>query len=322
MPDLNQRNPLLADFLVQHSIWWIEYAGLQGIRVGALPYLDKDFVASWTHRIAREYPAISIVGEEWSEMPQVLSYWQKSKRNKDGFSTQVTSLFDFPVQAVFSRTLTREPASYSSVWTLLYEVVGTDFLYPHPANLIIFPGNHEIDRIFTQVEEDFDLYTMAMVYYATMRGIPQFFYGDEVLMSHPSTSSLGELRSDFPGGWTGDTSSAFTGEGLTEQQRDAQELVRKLLAWRNGSAVVQHGKFMHFAPIGHVYVYFRYDDDDTIMVILNRDDATVTLETDRFAERIGKATHGFDIVSGERYGIESSIVLAPRSALVLELEDQ
>ncbi len=322
MPDLNQRNPLLADYLVQHSIWWVEYLGLQGIRVGALPYLDKHFIRGWTQRITREYPAISIVGEEWSELPQVISYWQKDKQNHDGFDARVTNLFDFPVQAVFSRTLMSEPASYSSVWTLLYELIGMDFLYPDPTNLVIFPGNHEIDRIYTQLEENYDLYKMAMVFYTTMRGTPQFFYGDEVLMSHRGTSSHGEIRSDFPGGWSGDTSNAFTGEGLTERQRDAQQLVRKLLAWRNSSAAAQSGKFMHFAPIGNVYVYFRYDQDTTIMVILNRDDETVTLETERFAERIGTATHGFDVVSGKRFGIENSIVLEPRSALVLELEDR
>jgi glycosidase len=153
-----------------------------------------------------------------------------------------------------------------------------------------------------------------------MRGIPQFFYGDEIVASHPGTSSHGELRSDFPGGWDGDTVNAYTGEGLTEKQRDAQQLVRTLLNWRKNNSTIHHGKFMHFAPIGNVYVYFRYDADLTIMVILNRDEETVALDTGRFAERIGDATHGTDVVTGQRFNIEDSLVLEPRSALLLELE--
>jgi glycosidase len=320
MPDLNQRNPLLADFLVQHSIWWVEYAGLQGIRVPALSYLDKHFTSEWTRRIMREYPAISIVGEEWSELPAVNSYWQKGKQNHDGYSAGVTHLFDFPVQAVFSRTLVSEPTSYSSVWTLLYELIGMDFLYPDPMKLVLFPGNHEMDRIYTQLEENVDLYAMAMAFYTTMRGIPQFYYGDEVLMSHPGTSSHGELRGNFPGGWEGDEVNAFTGEGLTDEQRAAQQLLRQLLTWRKANATVHGGRFMHFVPIRNVYVYFRYDENDTVMVLLNRDDEAVTLETERFAERIGNATHGTDVVSGKRFSVEQSIVVEPRSALVLELE--
>ena len=321
MPDLNQRNPLLADFLIQNSIWWVEYVGLQGIHVDTLPYSDKGFISEWTRRITREYPGISIIGEEWSELPAVVSYWQRGKENYDGYVSHLTGLFDFPVQAAFSRALMSEPTSYSSVWTSLYELIGMDFLYQNPMNLVIFPGNHEIDRIYTQLEENYDLYKMAMIFYTTMRGTLQFFYGDEVLASHPGRISHGELRSDFPGGWANDEVNAFSGEGLTEQQRDAQQLVKSLLAWRKSSAAIHHGKFMHFAPIGNVYVYFRYDEDETIMVILNRHNESVTVETERFAERIGRATHATDITSGKRYSIEESLVLEPRSALLLELED-
>jgi len=203
----------------------------------------------------------------------------------------------------------------------LYELVGMDFLYPDPMNVVIFAGNHDMDRIYTQLEENFDLYQMAMVYYVTMRGIPQFFYGDEILISHPETSNLGELRSDFPGGWDGDAVNAFSGDGLTEQQLEAQQFVSKLLNWRKNNAVAQHGKFMHFAPVKNVYAYFRYDEEDTIMVVLNRDEQAVTLDTDRFDERIGGATHGTDVVTGERFNIEESLVLKPRSALLLELQD-
>jgi glycosidase len=319
LPDLNQRNPLLADYLIQNSIWWVEYAGLQGIRVGSWPYLEKQFMSDWARRIMQEYPDFNVVGEEWSELPAVTSYWQRGTNKYDGYMSFLPSVFDFPVQAAFTRALTGDPDSFSGVWTSLYELVGMDFLYPEPMSLVIFPGNHEMDRIYAQLEENFDLYRMAMVYYATMRGIPQFFYGDEILASHPRASSHGELRSDFPGGWEGDAVNAFNGEGLTEQQRNAQQLVSRLLNWRKDNQTIHHGKFMHFAPIRNVYVYFRYDADNTVMVILNRDEDTVVLDTGRFAERIGDATHGTDVVSGKRFSIEDSLVLEPRSALLLEL---
>jgi glycosidase len=320
MPDLNQRNPLLADYLIQNSIWWVEYVGLQGIRMDTWPYPDKQFMSEWSRRIMQEYPDFNIVGEEWSELPAVTAYWQRGQHNHDGYVSYLPGVFDFPVQGAFTRALMGDPGSYNGVWVSLYELVALDFLYPDPMNLVIFADNHDMDRIYTQLEENFDLYRMAMVYYATMRGIPMFFYADEILASHMGTSSHGALRSDFPGGWEGDVVNAFTGEGLTARQREAQQLVRKLLNWRKNNATIHRGKFMHFAPVKNAYVYFRYDDHNTIMVILNRDEEPVTLETARFGERIGDATHGTEVLTGKRFNIENSLVLEPRSALILELE--
>jgi glycosidase len=320
MPDLNQRNPLLADYLIQNSIWWVEYLGLQGIRMDTWPYPDKHFMSEWSRRIMQEYPDFNIVAEEWSELPAVTAYWQRGQRNHDGYVSYLPSVFDFPVQGAVTRALMGDPSSFNGVWTSLYELVGLDYLYPDPMNLVIFPDNHDMDRIYTQLEENFDLYKMAMAYYATMRGIPMFFYADEILASHMGTGSHGALRSDFPGGWDGDTVDAFAGEGLTDQQREAQQFVRTLLNWRKNSPTIHHGKFMHFAPIRNVYVYFRYDSDNTVMVVLNRDEEMITLETSRFAERVGDATHGTDVIGGKRFSIEESLVLAPRSVLILELE--
>ena len=268
----------------------------------------------------QEYPDFNIVGEEWSELPAVTAYWQRGQRNHDGYVSYLPSVFDFPVQGAVTRALMGDPSSFNGVWTSLYELVGLDYLYPDPMNLVIFPDNHDMDRIYTQLEENFDLYKMAMAYYATMRGIPMFFYADEILASHMGTGSHGALRSDFPGGWDGDTVDAFAGEGLTDQQREAQQFVRTLLNWRKNSPTIHHGKFMHFAPIRNVYVYFRYDSDNTVMVVLNRDEEMITLETSRFAERVGDATHGTDVIGGKRFSIEESLVLAPRSVLILELE--
>jgi glycosidase len=320
MPDLNQRDPRLADYLVQNAIWWTEYLGLSGIRQDTWPYPDKHFMTEWTRRIMQEYPDFNMVGEEWSPSPAIVSYWQRGKQNHDGYVSYLPGVFDFPLQIAMQKVLTSELPPWGSVWTPVYEILGHDFLYPDPMNLVIMPDNHDMSRIFTQLDEDIALWRMAMAFYATMRGIPQFFYGTEILMSHPGTDSHGALRAEFPGGWPDHDKNAFTGDGLTEQQRDAQTFTRKLLNWRRGATVIHDGRLMQFTPVGNVYAYFRYDADDTVMVIFNRGGEPVTLETARFAERLDGYTHGTDVISGDRVGITPALELDPMSVLVLELE--
>jgi len=319
MPDLNQKNPLLADYLIQNAIWWIEYVGLSGIRQDTYPYADKHFMSEWTSRIIDEYPHFNIVGEEWSPSPAITAYWQRGKSNHDGYESSLPSVMDFPLQIVMQQSLTDPERLWGSAWTPVYEMLGHDFLYPDPFNLMIFPDNHDMSRIYTQLGEDYDLYRMAMVFYLTMRGIPQIFYGTEILMSHPGTESHGALRMDFPGGWEGDETNAFTGAGLSDRARDAQSFVRKLLNWRKQKTVIHTGQLMQFTPIRNVYAYFRYDENDTVMVVFNRGDEAVTIEIDRFAERIGNSRKAVDVITGETHDISESLTLGPRSALLLEV---
>ena len=320
MPDLNQQNPLLADYLIQNSIWWLEYLGLAGIRQDTYPYADKHFMSEWSRRIMAEYPAFNIVGEEWSVNPNVTSYWQAGKDNHDGYVSWLPGVFDFPLQAAFIRALSdREPA-WGSVWTPVYETLATDYVYPDPFKLVIFPDNHDMSRVFTQLDEDRALFDMAMIFYATMRGIPQLFYGTEILMSNRGTDSHGVIRSDFPGGWAGDRRNAFTGRGLSRTQRSAQDFVRRLFNWRKSAAVIHSGRFMHYAPVGQTYVYFRYDDSASVMVAFNRGDEPVTLDTSRFAERIGRHRSATEVLTGKRFRLDGELAVAARSALLLELE--
>ena len=320
MPDLNQSNPLFADYLVQNAIWWIEYVGLSGIRQDTYPYPDKHFMSEWTRRIMQEYPHFNMVGEEWSPSPAITAYWQRGKLNHDGYESQLPSVMDFPLQMAMKEALTQETKSWGSVWTPVYEMLGHDFLYPDPFNLMIFPDNHDMSRIFTQLDEDYDRFRMAMVFYATMRGTPQIFYGTEILLSHPGTESHGALRMEFPGGWTDHENSAFTGEGLDEQQLDAQAFVRKLLNWRREADVIHGGKLMQFTPMGGVYAYFRYDDDDTVMVVFNRGDEARTISTERFRERLDPAATATDVLSGQSYDLSSQLEIGPQSVLLLEID--
>ena len=320
MPDLNQRDPLLADYLIQNAIWWTEYAGLSGIRQDTWPYADKHFMTEWTRRIMQEYPDFNMVGEEWSPSPAIVSYWQRGKQNHDGYVSYLPGVFDFPLQMALKEVLTSDLPPWGSVWTPVYEILGHDFLYPEPMNLVIMPDNHDMSRIFTQVDEDVALWRMAIAFYATMRGIPQIFYGTEIQMSHPGTDSHGALRAEFPGGWPDHEKNAFTGEGLTEQEIGAQAFVKRLLNWRKRASVIHDGRLMQYSPVRNVYAYFRYDDDATVMVIFNRGEDTVSFDTSRFAERIDSFTHGTDVISGDRVSITPTLDLAPMSVLILELE--
>jgi glycosidase len=158
-----------------------------------------------------------------------------------------------------------------------------------------------------------------MVFYATMRGIPQIYYGTEIQMSHPGTDSHGAIRAEFPGGWDDHDSNAFTGENLSDQEQAAQDFTRKLLNWRQQAGVIHKGKLMQFAPIKNVYAYFRYDDDETVMVIINLDEDEVDLGLERFAERLQGAQEARDVMNDKTFDLDDEIELAPRSALLLEI---
>jgi glycosidase len=319
MPDLNQRNPLLADYLIQNTLWWIEYLGLAGIRMDTHPYPDKHFMTEWSRRVTEEYPSLNLTGEEWTGNPAIVSYWQGGKDNHDGYTSYMPSMLDFPLQMAFKKSLTEDVPVWDSPWTSAYEMLGNDFLYPDPNNLVIFPDNHDMSRIYTQLDEDYDLYRMAMIYYLTMRGIPTLYYGTEVLMSHPGTDSHGAIREEFPGGWEDSDKNAFTGEGLSDVERDAQQFLQKLLRWRKDKTVIHSGKLMQFTPIEDVYAYFRYDETDTVMVVFNRGDEAASVQTARFAERLGDASAAVDVVTGQAYDIGDTLDLPPRSVLLLEV---
>ena len=201
MPDMNQRNPLLAQYLIQNTIWWIEFAGLDGIRMDTYPYPDKDFMTHWSCSVMDEYPKFSIVGEEGSLNPAIVAYWQAGNNNRDGYTSCLGSLMDFPMQDALVKGLNGSEKEWNHGLIKMYEMLANDFIYPDPYNLVIFADNHDQSRFFTQINEDFDLFKMGIAYILTMRGIPQIFYGTEILMKNPDGKVDAVIRSDFPGGW-------------------------------------------------------------------------------------------------------------------------
>jgi glycosidase len=318
MPDMNQTNPLVANYLIQNNIWWIEYAGLSGLRIDTFGYSDGAFLTEYTKRIMIEYPRLNMVGEEWSKLPPVVAHWQKGKANFDGYTSSMPSMMDFPLSEAMRTTL----ATKEGTWLFhdVYEMLSLDYLYPNPGNLVLFDGNHDMARIFSVVGEDIGRYKMDLVFLMTMPRIPQFYTGDEILMTSTTKDrDDSSYRRDFPGGWVGDKVNAFTGAGLTAQQSEAQAFVRKLVNWRKKQPVIHHGKLMHYGPEDNTWVYFRYDEHKKVMVAFNLNAKEMTLATARFQEMLRGVDSGVDALSGKRYELKTALTLAPNSVVVLEL---
>lgn len=320
MPDLNQKNQKMSKYLIQNTLWWIEYARLSGIRVDTYPYSDKDFMSDWTLAVMDEYPNFNIVGEEWSDNPIVISYWQKDKINHDGYVSYLPTLMDFPLQISFTEALL-DDFSWGNGFIKPYKTLASDFLYPNPNNLLIFPDNHDMTRFFTQVNNDIDLFKMGIVYYSTMRGIPQFYYGTEILMnSDENPGDHGLIRTEFPGGWPDHSKNAFTGDGLSYKERQTQLFFKEILNWRKDNKVIHNGKLIQFAPKGGIYSFFRILNNKMVWVIFNRNNSPETLETSRFDELIENYEIAFDVINKKKVSISEKIIINAKSALILEIE--
>lgn len=284
MPDLNQRNPFMANYLIQNSIWWIETLGLGGIRQDTYPYPDKAFMSEWAGAIMTEYPNFNIVGEEWSYNPLLIGYWQEGAKNKDGYDSNLPSTMDFAMQGNIVAALNEEE-QWDKGLVKIYEGLANDFAYPCPEKIMIFPDNHDKSRIFTQLGEDITKTKMAVAYMLMLPRIPQVYYGTEILMDDTANpGDHGLIRTDFPGGWENDTINAFTGEGLTAEERDMQSFLRKILNYRKNSNAIHKGHTIHFAPENKIYLLMRSAGTEKVVVILNKNKQPVSLSLDRFKE--------------------------------------
>jgi glycosidase len=306
------------DYLIQNTIWWIEYLQLSGIRMDTYPYSDKEFMRDWTCAVMNEYPRFNICGEEWSLNPAVLAYWQAGKDNPDGYISCLPGLLDFPLQDALVKALTEEE-NWNAGMINLYEMLSNDFLYPDPFRHVVFPDNHDMSRIYTRLNEDYGLFRLAMVYFTTIRGTPQFYYGTEILMSNTGDNSHGNIRSDFPGGWPGDLVNAFTGEGLSDRQAEAQKFVRKLLGWRKTAVVVHQGKLKHFVPRNGVYVYFRYNGKQKVMVVLNKTGQKQQVDLSQFDEMHLEGKHGQEILTGTEIHFSGHLTVGSKQPMIIEL---
>ena len=319
MPDLNQRNPYLANYLIQNSIWWVEYANLDGIRMDTHPYPDKEFMARWTRAVMAEYPNFNIVAEAWLNYPAWCAYWQTGAMNRDGFDSGVPTVMDFPLQMAMTKAFDEEQG-WDTGLARLYEILAHDFLYANPMNIMVFPDNHDIARFMKNKDMAIGRYKLAMAFLLTTRGIPQIYYGTEILMDGDDAQGHGVLRKEFPGGWPDHKRSAFTVEGRTKKENEAWDYMSNLLNWRKTATAIHNGRLIQFIPENGVYVYFRQNHEQTVMVILHNGYQPKVLKTQRFNEVLLNFKGGSDIISGKELEGLEKIQLSPRSAMVIELK--
>jgi glycosidase len=320
MPDLNQNNPLLHTYLVQSAIWWIEYANLDGLRVDTYPYNNPQKMAEWTKAVLEEYPNLNIVGECWVHSPQELAYWQAGTKNFDGYVSTLPTVMDFALHDVFSSALNEEDGGLSGL-RKFYNHFTLDFAYSNPLNLLVFTENHDTQRFNKVIDGDIKKFKIAYTLLFTIRGIPQIYYGSEIMMTGDKRKGDGDIRRDFPGGWPNDRHDAFNSISRTAQENEAYNFTKKLLNWRKDNPVIHTGKTMQYISYGNCYVYFRYNDEKTVMVIVNNHDSVmVRLNTKRFAERMDGLTKGYDIISEKRLTNLSLIEIPPKTSMIIELE--
>jgi glycosidase len=318
MPDVNQTDTRFARYLIQNTLWWIEYAGIDGIRMDTYPYPDKNFMATWAKEVMNEYPRFNIVGEVWIDNIATTAYWQKGAKNKDGYESSLPSVTDFPLCFSIPKAL-NEAGGWDTGMRRLYNVLSQDFAYPDPNNNVIFLDNHDMTRIFLSLQRDVKKLKMALTFLFTIRGIPQLYYGTELLMDgdggyHPN------VRKDFPGGWSGDKLNAFTSEGRTEVQNEVYSYMKKLLEWRKSETLVHSGKLTHYIPQDNIYVYFRHNDDRSIMVVLNANGTEKSLRTDNFRSQLKTFRTARDVVTEKTIDSISTLKLQPWQAIILELQ--
>jgi neopullulanase len=323
MPDLDQRNELVANYLIQNTLWWIEYSGIDGIRMDTHPYPYKEYMADWSKRVLKEFPNFNIVGEAWMPNTPTTAYWQTGFPSPDGYESYLPSVTDFPLYSSLTAGLNESPGWDTGI-SRLYFTLSQDFLFPDANQNVIFPGNHDLDRIFTVMGEDYDKYKMALTFILTTRGIPQLYYGDEILMTGGGPDGL--KRKDFPGGWDGDPINAFTPEGRAELEREtgfsvveAHDFLTRIATWRQDKVVIHNGKLTHFIPENNIYVYFRHNEEETVMVVLNAQNEPQSLDLSRFSELMEGYQSGYDLISGHTFQIEESLEIAPLQSMIIEL---
>ncbi len=317
MPDLNQQNSFMANYIIQNSIWWIETLDLGGIRQDTYPYSDKFFMSKWAGAIMNEYPHFSIVGEEWSYNPLLVGYWQQGSPNKDGYNSNLRSTMDFPMQKAIVDGL-KEEEEWDKGLVKLYEGLANDFGYAKPKDIMAFLDNHDKDRIFTEFAKDITLTKMALSYLLVLPRIPQIYYGTEILMNNSKKpGDHGLIRSDFPGGWKDDQVNGFTGKGLTKNQKEMQSFLKKILNYRKTSVAIHKGKTIHFAPEDGVYALFRILNDEIVVLIINKNKSPVTLDLKKFQEIGLNGKKLKNIISGKIITWKDQIKLNTKGSLLL-----
>ncbi|MEA4808796.1 glycoside hydrolase family 13 protein [Macellibacteroides fermentans] len=315
MPDLNQRNPHVATYLIQNSIWWIEYSGVDGIRQDTYPYADYKMMVDWCNAIYREYPDYNIVGEAWMNQTMGTAFWQKDSKLNERGNTMLKSVMDFRLMGLSHSAFFGDAGGMQA----LYEHLAYDYAYANIYNVLRFLDNHDTDRFLPAMPEKLDAFKQGIAFMLTIPGIPQFYYGTELLMNGTKQKGDGYIRLDVPGGWPGDAVNQFEASGRTDIQNEAWNYMQKLLKWRKGNEVIAKGKMKHFVPQNGVYVYARNLNGKQVVVIMNGNAKESVLPLDRYDEVLKGYASGKDVITGKVVSLQKELTLGAKDVLVLEL---
>ena len=315
MPDLNQRNPHVATYLIQNSIWWIEYSGVDGIRQDTYPYADYKMMVDWCNAIYREYPDYNIVGEAWMNQTMGTAFWQKDSKLNERGNTMLKSVMDFRLMGLSHSAFFGDAGGMQA----LYEHLAYDYAYADIYNVLRFLDNHDTDRFLPAMPEKLDAFKQGIAFMLTIPGIPQFYYGTELLMNGTKQKGDGYIRLDVPGGWPDDAVNQFEASGRTDIQNEAWNYMQKLLKWRKGNEVIAKGKMKHFVPQNGVYVYARNLNGKQVVVIMNGNAKESVLPLDRYDEILKGYTSGKDVITGKVVSLQKELTLEAKDVLVLEL---
>lgn len=327
MPDLNQRNPLLATYLIQSSIWWIEYARIDGIRQDTHPYMDLQFGADWCNAVLTEYPDFNIVGETWYPVGSGFPAWWQRGSKLNPVDTGLKTVMDFNLAFIVPDAFNEanDPSDGASKGLFnIYVSLANDFLYEDTENILIFLDNHDLSRFARKDDAGLDKYRQGVAFILTTRGIPQIYYGTELLFTGTKNEGDGIIRKDMPGGWRGDERSVFTSEGRTDMENEAWNYMSTILNWRKTSEAVKHGDLIQYAPLreyGDCYVYARIKGDETVLVVLNGSDKAAELEMGRYSDVIRDYAAGTDVVTGQTFFLTEKLPVPARGAYILELHN-
>jgi len=316
MPDFNLNNPLVFDYLRQAYVFWIERSYVAGLRVDTYPYNDIKLAAKFIQSIRDEYPNMNVVGECWVKTPAETAYYQSGNNNKDGFDSRLPSVMDFLLKDVLHEAI-NQPEGWESGMARYYAHYAQDFVYANTNLLMNFLDNHDIDRFSTAVKGDVRKYKMGLAMLMTTRGYPQIYYGTEIMIEGIAGTYEGH-RFDFPGGWKEDTRNAFTRAGRTEAENEVFDYLKKLLHYRKNNTVLQSGRMKQFIPQDGIYVYFRYNNEKTVMVMTNNNEVEKELEMKRFAEMLGGKTKATEITSGKVIDL-NNVKIPAKTVWVMEL---
>ena len=318
MPDLNQRNRHVAKYLIQNSIWWIEYSNVDGIRQDTYPYADYDMMIDWCNAVYREYPDYNIVGEAWLNNPVGTAFWQTNSRLNTRKDTRLKSVMDFRFMGLAYSAFSEETGEWNGGLHAVYDHMAYDFIYPDIANVLRFLDNHDTDRFLKEYPKELAGWKQAIAFLLTMPGTPQLYYGTELLMHGNKSRSDGYIRLDVPGGWSGDKTDQFTRQGRDEMQNEAFDFLRKLLHWRQGNKIIAQGKMKHYVLQKGVYVYERYLDGKNVLVFMNGTSNEVEIDLGRYTESIKGKSESRDVISGKIVALRQTLKLAPKEILLLE----